>query len=152
MKVVVIVEKPLIQVTETNQICNHKCDCQKRKREKKKKNSYKWSNSTICDHKIKKKKKQKIKRRLSNMDPRFQTQVIDMIISVTTIWKNKKRSYKQLKPMCDLNYNCCMTWVLQFLKQLCNLAKQLLLQENVIFLTQKGTFHCVDIFKPSKKL
>jgi hypothetical protein len=35
VKVVVIVEKPLIQVTETNQICNHKCDCQKRKREKK---------------------------------------------------------------------------------------------------------------------
>jgi len=37
VKVVVIVEKPLIQVIETNQICNHKCDCQKRKREKKKK-------------------------------------------------------------------------------------------------------------------
>jgi hypothetical protein len=88
----------------------------------------------------------------SNMDPRFQTQVIRMIISVTTIWKNKKTSYKQLKPMCDLNYNCCMTWVLQFLKQLCNLAKQLLLQENVIFLTQKGTFYCVDIFKPFKKI
>jgi hypothetical protein len=54
--------------------------------------------------------------------------------------------------MCDLNYNPWMAWVLQFLKQLCSLAKQLLLQENVISLTQKGTFYCVDIFKPFKKI
>jgi hypothetical protein len=35
VKVVVILEKPLVQVTKPNQICNYKCDCQKWKRKKK---------------------------------------------------------------------------------------------------------------------
>jgi hypothetical protein len=62
VKVIVMVEKPIIQVPETNQICNHKCDCQKRKRKKKKKRKKTLTSDQIPPYvtiKLKRRKKRK---------------------------------------------------------------------------------------------